>query len=285
MRPDPELAPVLRARIEDFGQEEWNQLNWMQLSALSPAVERYLLGAGCALTAFLIAPVPVKLNWAEYRSLCSQGAVVNLMVVMCDRLLDGGSSLDSVLPPFELAAGGGDSSPVMGLLRQYFQRLQSLGANDRLQRTIGRVVRQMFEAEARTINSNGEIAYRFWLRKSALPFVLMALPVWSCCGVESADAYFRHVRWLYRVGRFFGAVDDAVDFVEDSCSGHPNCWYSWRRQSRPSAARRVAAWGKGILDEWDSLMRMRVESAIIRETFLHNIWEWLGPARSARGHC
>jgi hypothetical protein len=280
LRADPRLALEMKRRIRNFADAEWNQLDPTVLHAISPFEGRHSLGAGFALTAFLIAPVPG--SQTDYANLCSFGAIVNLMAVVCDRLLDSGSPPSSTIPTAEIAAGGGDGSAVMLLLRQCSRRLQTLGRGEPLLRTIEKGVRRMFDAEGRTVRPDGALPYRFWLRKSALPFVVMALPAWSgVLDLESRQRYLRHLRWLYGVGRFFGAIDDAADILEDSLSGHPNCWLAWQEKSHPAAARRVATWGKQILVEWDSLVPRTIETAILRETFLFNIWEWLEPAACA----
>jgi len=261
-----------------LGDTEWNGLAGLDVTGISAPKARRLLGAGFALAEFLIAPVPART--VIHNSVCSLAALANLMVVVCDGLLDGGASVGDVLPSAELAAGGGCSSPVMVLLREYFLRLEDIRPSEELLRRIRKLVARMFDAEIRTVRREGSLPYCFWLRKSSLPFVLMGLPAWAGCPDASPGRYIRHLLWLYRVGRFFGAIDDAVDFLEDCSAGQPNRWQEWEKVPRASAAACVAGWGTQILEEWDSLVPRTAETTVLRETFLHNIWGWLGPASS-----
>ena len=265
LRRDARLDREVRDRICKFGDAEWERLGPLELRAVAPDRARYLLGAGYALTGFLIAPFSNS-NDEEHGRLCSLGAIVNLMVVVCDRLLDGGAATGDVLPP-------ADSSVTL-LLQEYLRGVEEIGVDGGHRRTIEKLSERMFEAERRTVCGAGELPFRYWLRKCALPFVLMAAAALRQEQVEQ-------VRWLYKVGRFFGAVDDAVDFIEDRVTGHPNCWLRWQEDRSVAAADRVAGWGRQILDEWGSLVPRTAESAVLRETFLYNIWEWLEAAISA----
>lgn len=237
-----------------------------------------LLGAGYAFTEFLVAPVPLAAG--ERSQFCSLGALINLMVVTCDRLLDGGCSTEEVLPPDELARGGGEGSPVMLLLQEYFQRLSELEVRGNCLASIRLIVARMFQAEAATVEPNVPLLYRLWLRKSSLPFVLMGIAPWSRSRILPPDDYCCHIEWLYRIGRFFGAVDDAVDYLTDAACGHPNYWGTHDEEEHPTLARRVAGWGEQILNEWDRLAPRIVERTAPRNTFLYNIRCWLTPTNS-----
>ena len=265
-------------RATSLGEAEWGWLAQIGPIDLSPAKATRLLGAGFVLTEFLIAPVSTCK--VQRDRLCSLGALANLMVVACDRLLDDGVSVDKVLPPAELDAGGGESSAVMRLLREYMRRFETIRPEQPLRETVGKIVARMFEAETRTVRLRNRLAYRFWLRKCSLPFVLMGAPAWTGLRVETPKGYLHHLGWLYRLGRFFGALDDAVDFAGDASSGQPNLWQSWNEEQHPVLARRVADWAGLILRDWDSLVTRTIETAVLREVFLQNVWSWLEPARS-----
>jgi hypothetical protein len=237
---------------------------------ISLARTKHLLGAGSVATEFLVAPA--RLFAAEASAMSSLGALINLMVVICDGMLDGGAAVETVLPSTQLAAGGGDGSVVMVLLREYFKRLRDLRPDERVLGIARRVAARMFEAEIETVCCGSTLPYRAWLRKSALPFVMMALPAWARRPRRTTPGY---LRWLYSIGRFFGAIDDAVDAAADLASGHPNYWH--RKTLSALAAARIAGWGRSILAFWDSLVRQSSETAAVRSSFLYNVWRWLEP--------
>jgi hypothetical protein len=271
--PDSEIRRCIQREAEIFGKSEWAALG--RLGPLGTQANRgiNLLGLGYVLTEFLAAPVITPATPA----ILSLGALVNLMVVVCDRLLDGGVEIEQVLPQVELNAGGGDSSPVMLLLREYFRGLAAIPLNKPLLSTIVTAITRMFEAESRTLIQQPGLSYLYWLRKSALPFVVMGLPAWA--GSQSVDRSrcIRHLNWLYRVGRFFGALDDAVDFEEDEGTGQPNRWQgnTW---PGPVIAKRIADWGECVIRGWDSLVPKEGRTAVLRETFLYIVSGWLGTA-------
>ena len=272
----PFAAAQVKRNIADFSETESHSLRWPDLQIVSPTQRNHLLGMGFALTAFLIAPLP--LAGARHRQICSLGALLNLLVVVCDRLFDNSSTPH---PPLTRAAlaGLGDSGSLMGsLLREYHLRLQALGLSSSLLSTINQCLARMYDAESQTRLAAGSLTYRDWLRKSALPFVVMALPAWGIAPSQSRAFYSAHLRWLFQLGRFFGVVDDAVDFLEDVSNRHPNCWRSIPQQLSSDRARRTVAWGANILAKWDSMVVRTSESALLRDTFLYSLWEWLQPA-------
>ncbi len=277
---EPHSASHIKERATALGGAEWGQLAQIGSVGISSAKATCLLGAGSILTEFLIAPVAICR--VERDQLCSLGALANLMVVACDRLLDDGASLDEILPPDALRAGGGESSPVMRLLGEYMRRFETIRPEAPLRGTVGKIVVRMFEAEIHTVRLRNRLPYRFWLRKCSLPFVLMGVPAWTGLRVESPKRYLHHLGWLYRLGRFFGALDDAVDFTEDASSGQPNLWQRRSDEQHRALARRVADWAGEILRDWDSLVTRTIETAVLREVFLQNVWSWLEPARSHR---
>jgi hypothetical protein len=271
--PNPDIGRDIQRNAEIVGRSEWASLNSLGPLATPANRATNLLGLGYVLTEFLAAPAVTPIPPA----ISSLGGLVNLMVVVCDQLLDGGFEADRVLPRAELAAGGGGSSPVMLLLGEYFRRLAAISLNKPLLSTIETAVRRMFEAERQTVIQQPGLSYGYWLRKSSLPFVVMALPSWHGSQSMSRSRCDRHLNWLYRVGRFFGALDDAVDFEEDERLGHPNRWQgnSW---PGPVIAKRIADWGDCVVGEWDSLVPKESRTAVLRETFLYIVWGWLRTA-------
>ncbi len=193
------------------------------------------------------------------------------MVVTCDRLLDAGAEIENVLPARELATGG-ESSSVMLLLREYFERITALGADATLLRIVRKTVALMFEAEMQTVKLRDKLPYRFWLRKCSLPFVLMGFSAWAgTC--ESREKFMHYVLWVYRVGRFLGILDDAIDYDEDFRTGQPNCLRDYNENQRSVVISRAANQGVAVLEGWVNLMG-GAQPSIPRETFLHTIWGW-----------
>lgn len=281
---DAQSAAQIERRIQELADKEWPQIEGLNLDPLPPTEQGKLLAKGFALTAFLIAPVPgVEANDKRF---CALGAMVNLMVVLCDRLIDSGSPPEAVVPPADFSDFGSERSPVTLLLQRFLQHSVSDGTNEAHCRTIHKTIRSMFDAEARTVAAKTELPYRFWLRKSALPFVLMALPAWTGSTDSSKHPHFRQLRWLYKVGRFLGAVDDAVDFLQDARQGHPNYWRTKQESFYPAIAERVAEWGQEVLEEWDRMVLNSQaansgQDAILRQIFTFNVWNWMGRVRTA----
>lgn len=268
------LAPGLERRaalrIEEAGETEWSHFEHLHLGAVPALRAKHLLGAGHALTEFLIAPSCSSLS--GHAAVCSLGALANLMVVICDALLDNGAVVEDVLPPNELARGGGNGSEVMLLLEEYFRRLKSLGAQEEVLESARRVMERMFEAEIATVRQKAALPFQFWLRKSSLPFVLMATPAWAAQRERPG-----YLRWLYEVGRLFGAIDDAVDMAADATSGHPNYWLRAGDNVSEPAALRADGRARKILAFWDNLVPDADERAVVRASFLYNVWRWLEP--------
>ncbi len=263
----------LRKRIEVLGKAEWSTLAHLDLPGIDPAMAVRLLGMGCAFTEFLIAPIAEPSP--RHISLCSLGALMNLMVVVCDGLVDGGEVVESVLPAAQLAADGGEASPVMVLLREYFRRLPDTCREKLFLQTIRKSVTRMFDAEIQTVSFGSDLPDRFWLRKCSLPFVLMALPAWAEKRCAYLERYFRHLSWLYRLGRFFGSLDDAMDSEDDARMGHPNYWNGYNEKLRPSVSSKIADWGAAVLGGWETLLPSANQNLELREIFLHFVWGWL----------
>ena len=179
-------------RIALAAETEWRQRAFFRVRDISTERTKHLLGGSWCRS--LIAPTFV--SSAKHANICALGALVNLMVVICDSRLDSGEAIEDVLPRTELQHGGGESSPVMVLLREYFNILQDVGPDPRMIETAKRVVAQMFEAEIGSVRTKGTLPFYLWMRKSALPFVLMALPAWARFSYTPTPGY---LRWLHKV--------------------------------------------------------------------------------------
>jgi hypothetical protein len=267
---DSHLTSYLQQRIELIGKAELRKLAPLGLPERDFAKMVRRLGWGFAITEFIAAPA-FSAN-SNRGQICSLGALVNVMVVTCDRLLDAGMNIESVLPSQELASGGG-SSCVMLLLREYFEQLATLCPDEKLLRTIRRTIALMFEAEIQTVRMRGKLPYLFWLRKCSLPFVLMGLSAWAGRASGSRNKFVRYVLWVYRLGKFFGILDDAIDYHEDLRTGQPNYLRDYNESQRSLVISRAASRGAAVLEGWDNLMA-GAQSSIPRETFLHTVWGW-----------
>lgn len=271
--PDPQLQPRILSRIEHFGRLEAAHLSVESVPAMSAAKVRWALGSGFTMTEFLIAPV---LGAASPPEICSLGALVNLMVVLCDRLLDAGTPLDEVLP----LSGG--SSPVFNLLDTFRTEFAALQPTESFHALSEKLIARMIGSERQTAIAPDRLPYRHWLRKSALPFVLMALPAWTCrkCAASGRPSipFSAHLQWLCRLGRFFGVVDDAADYERDLVSGQPNYFRPKSPDGAVDSCHRAAARCAAILGDWHRLAGDSPKAVIFKETFLNLTWSWLQPA-------
>lgn len=271
--PDPRLQPLILARIQHFGRLEASRLSVHSVAGMKATKVRWALGAGFTMTEFLVAPVLGAISPPE---ICSLGALVNLMVVVCDRLLDSGTPLDRVLPL------SGNSSPVFDLLDTFRTKLVARKPTDKVHALTEKLIARMVESERQTVLVRDCLSYRDWLGKSAFPFVLMGVPAWTCseCAAQTraSVAFSFHLRWLSRVGRFFGVVDDAVDYQRDLFSSQPNYFRSKSLGTWNELCRRAGDWCAGVLRDWHRFAGYSSKAVIFKETFLNLTWSWLQPA-------
>jgi hypothetical protein len=263
----------VRSRTLAFGRAEWARLAGCPLIGVKPSKARRLLGVGFALTEFLVAPV---LGARPSSEICSLGSLVNLMAVLCD------ASLDAGVPISEILADSGESNqtldpPVSALLKVYKLQLQALQPDASLLSLVEKLLCSMIAAESQTVILRHRLPYRLWLRKSAFPLVLMGLPAWALPRSASLQP-LRHIRWLAKVGRFLGVIDDAADYDADLASNHPNYFHSKPSGDRTDLGYKIAFWCNDILLEWDSLVAQGPDANALRATFLNVTWAWLQPS-------
>ena len=283
LRPDREYLDYVRARLYHLGELEYERL----LERTGPELEHEakvavrLLGFGHVITEFAVACLgfPGKPDPA----VLSLGALSNLIVTTFDGLLDSGQDPERALPRSRLAGTGKKSTtgdPLMSrLVNLYFAGLASLphpGAF--VHKTLRAAILRMYDAERAT---SGPLAYTetVWRRKSALPFVIMGLPVWMTAPSVQQSVYRAHVKWLYRLGRFFGWIDDAADLDDDRAAGRPNYFSAGLKRG---AARRIAREGALILEVWNAGAPQGQYGRTLRETFLAVTWSWLGMHKTKR---
>jgi hypothetical protein len=272
--PDFRLQPRIVDRVRHFGRLEASRLSIKSLAGVSATKVHWALGSGFAMTEFLVSPI---LGAISPPAICSLGALVNLMVVVCDRLLDAGAAVDEVLPESE------HSSPVFDLLDVYRRKLADREPTVTVHRCSEKLIARMIESERQTVLARERLSYRDWLGKSALPFVLMGLPAWICreCTARARNGltFSAHLLWLCRVGRFFGVLDDSLDYEHDLASGQPNCFRSKSPEAGNELCSRAAAWCANILSDWHRFAGNSRKAVIFRETFLNLTWCWLQPAK------
>ncbi len=261
----------VRSRTVEFGRAEWSRLADCRLIGVKPSQARRLLGVGFALTEFLAAPV---LGATPAIEICSLGALVNLMAVLCDGYLDAGVPMAEIL-----ADSCQTDPPVSALLKIYKRQLQALQPDPALRSLAEKLLRSMIAAEAETVILRQSLPYKLWLRKSAFPMMLMGLPAWVVPHSRSATLQrVRHIRWLAKVGRFLGAIDDAADYPADVANHHPNYFQLQPSVHQTDIGTKIARWCEDILREWDSLVINAPEADVMRATFLNVTWAWLQPS-------
>ena len=198
-----------------------------------------VLGFGALLTAYLLPPVPI--DEERRREVCTLGAHANLLVGLFDLIADERS--DAELPlsraliesackgrgrarlAWHAHRGSPPTRLLTRLLSEYVDRLDRLPYSDRHQSVRAlqtRVILEMYTAELQTLRAASRVTDRIVRRKSALPFVAMGIPGWLAVDQVSPATFRAHLRWMYRIGTFFGWIDDAVDLDLDRAAGRPN---------------------------------------------------------------
>lgn len=231
-----------------------------------------ILGVGRLLTEYVIAP----LNVAEpQRAHVSRlGALANLIVTIFDHYADTtdgrciavareslvrGERRPGWLLPLRVAIAGTPEERFMTpLVRLYYRQLEELVSHAAsaapVLELIQRAIVRMYDAESLTWTGSPPRAVAM-RRKAALPFVVMGLPGWLAASPARADLPW-HLRWLYRLGIFFGNVDDVVDLEADRASGHPNrigaqlAGHGGSDEAIAVAAARIARRAEALVRDW-----------------------------------
>ena len=233
-----------------------------------------VLGFGAMLTAFMLPPLSI--DDALSREVCSLGAHANLLVSLFDQVAD--ECPDAALPLSRATvqnacakrgrvrliwhshAGPPIARLLTRVLSAYVSRLDRLPYSSRhwsVRALHTRAIVSMHAAEIETLSPAKGASFRSIRRKSALPFVVMALPAWLGVEHAAAETFRAHLRWLYRVGNFVGYSDDAADLEADRAHGRPNrVAQSLAREPNGSAcdgdarlARSIASQGRRIMEQ------------------------------------
>jgi hypothetical protein len=288
-----------------IGSDSWAAANGRLTLSVSDADCHRMLGLGYALAAYIVAPV--KVSPAQLRDVLILGALTNFLVAVYDQFLDAGAGATDVLPRHAVASVfersalpalasaaasdervcGDDRTAVMvALTNEYRRRLFALPAQTNrawLIRELGRISVAMYDAEQDS--RNGMSTPQLHL-KSALPFLVMGMPAWLVASRFDRQLFRWHRRWLYRLGRFIGWVDDAVDVDDDRMSGQPNLVQgSLAGAANPDTSMRLAAQiatqGRDIRDQWlaHTAGRLRAQPHRVDGLSL-TVCSWFGGVRA-----
>ncbi len=274
----------------------WHDLNrTLERPYASADVDR-ILGFGWGLTWF--AAEPVGLDSESAAAVARLGALANLIVALYDQILDVGGASGDVLPRAALDAAAAGAWPdrsgddgfttdpqrrlLITLTVQYFEcldRLPHLAQGSAIRQLIVRAILAMYEAE-RATHSDIVTGVRSAVlrRKCGLPFVVMGATAWLVLGTVDQARLRWHIHWLYRLGMFFGWVDDAIDLEDDLRTGHPNRLNTRSlRQGVLPIAGRIVQFGRRLADEWHE----RVPAVTSAAVLLAVTTSWLGPTGEA----
>ena len=201
---------------------------------------RFVLGYGALMTEFLAAPIFT--NPDSRQILGDLGALANLIVSYVDDMVDSGHPRATLLPEFALSLAAsppgrwmldhatGLAPPAARLatraVGEYFRRLDRLpyaSAHAWVYADVKRCIWTMYQEEARSTADWARLrAHKSRPRKTALPLVVLGLPVWLTSQSVPFGPYWEHRRWLVRLGRLIRWVDDTADAAEDERSGSIN---------------------------------------------------------------
>jgi hypothetical protein len=200
-----------------------------------------ILGYGRLLTEY--ATVWVDVPAVARENVVTLGALTNLIVTWYDQYVDH-CAMPAVLPRWMLSDGladrrhwlrliaGSVGTPgcqlMSRLLDEYLTRLRELEGDRCMTPTsllLRRTILAMYDAHATATTRSHSVARHTdhaSVRKGALPFVVMALPVWLVANVRDRSLFAAHMRWTYRLGAFIGWIDDAIDLEQDREAGQAN---------------------------------------------------------------
>ena len=307
--PGPDTYAASRAEIGRGGEAQRRELSrsigegaWRlglaQLGRPNPEDDcARILGFGRALTGYAVAPV--NLSSADVNTVTELGALANLIVATFDGIVDAGRTPSELLSRVTLDAAFAarqttptadppqtDPSLISRLVATYAQDLEVCAASesDPVLQLITRAIEAMYDAELAIVKPKSRSVSRHLLRrKAALPFVVMGLPAWLLSSERDEGLFRWHIHWLYRLGRFFGWIDDVVDLESDLETGAPSQLVlalenePHRSDLSREIARAIALQGRRLMHEW----RTRVAAAQdvplpIREAVPTCLVSWFG---------
>ncbi|MEK6221867.1 MAG: hypothetical protein N2D54_06430 [Chloroflexota bacterium] len=287
----------LRMLSKAVGRMDWWRGIWSARIPNPYLTTTQLIGWGQALTKYLIAPV--SLPEREKNKVASLGALANFIVNLYDFMADQHRNQEIKISHEMLAKSMdpnprelGDTPPISSILKLintlskfYFQGLLELpyaNQNCKVNKIIQRAVVKMYKAENSTIQwddkeqlppSNHAIVV-----KDAYPFMIMGLAAWLAVPKIDPNIFSRHLRWLYKVGIFYGWVDDAVDLEKDRLIGHPNLFSSdeklalFNKQAQTELSKKITTQGQDIRNEW--MLQTSLELPLIQHIFTASLATW-----------
>lgn len=193
-------------------------------------------GFGSALTAYFIGMLPF--TDLQRKKMIHCGTLANLVVTVFDFMADSGKLkntdlLEHVLlgnPRHRvgylkrlllLCKAGNHQRFMLNLIKEYFSSLHQAVGPDKELDPLYKLIRNMYLAEKQTLLAPDKVTETQWVRKSVLPFLIMAAPAWLLAGLSKKELIWQ-VRWFYKFGITIGSVDDGVDFEQDIENGAPN---------------------------------------------------------------
>jgi len=303
--PSAHVYQDVRGHVSRQGARLWRDLDplagsrtWLDAmatlpTALGPDDPVRIMGFGWLLTRFLIAPLGLAPDLEQW--VADIGALANLIVTVYDAFLDAGIPANGLLPEdvFDLLghwAGAprrrsrdllAPGRAVALLVRRYFSEVDDLPHGDAAQtvrRLLDDAVVRMHAAEV-ALTRPGVLAVPGLLRrKAALPFVVLGLPAWLPAQSPDRATFLWHLRWMFGVGAFIGAIDDAMDIEADEQANEPNLVEIALRSRPPAAvAARIVSRGVHSLEEW----RHRLPAGAQVPGWLHSalpsvVYSWFG---------
>lgn len=226
-----------------------------------------VLGFGRSLTQYCTAGCPVSSQ--QFEDVSALGALANMIVTLYDQFIDSGTS-SKVLSQRDLLLASNTSTRkvvtifanlmpakkriLLTLVTYYFKQLESLPytrQRPELIVFIKKIIYRMYMAEVNTLSfKNKQQRFADRWRKSALPFVIMGLPIWLAMKEFDEKAFLQHIRWLYQIGMLVGYVDDAVDLESDKLNREPNLFISKKQRDLSVIYKRIQVIGTSCNSPW-----------------------------------
>lgn len=193
-------------------------------------------GFGMVLTDYFIKPF--AFTGEKRKALAHCGAMANLIVTLFDFMADSegfkknellehvlfnhtAGKLGKVKRLVLLCTAGADQRFLLSLIKEYFAHIREIVGENNDLNPFYNLIRKMYLAEKQTLVMPDRVTEVQWVRKSVLPFLVMAVPAWIA-GNLSRKEMMLQARWFYKFGSTIGYVDDCVDYELDVSCGAPN---------------------------------------------------------------
>jgi hypothetical protein len=227
------------------------------------------------------------------KELCEAAAICNLLVSLYDHYMDEADSLfyfpeealirlltvaDTTLIE-QIKLGGSVPQQTIALLAEiYLDSVRKIAgdAYDKpVWKTLTKSIRLMLFAENETIQQGQNSSFNSLIRKSALPFLTMTLPIHLHKPLKANSDYFKEFRHLYEIGILFGLVDDAADYLIDQKSGAANVFLRKNSKEIPDAHFIRSLVRKVFLNSYDAGEKL-LEQKKAMKNIIFFVEIWLG---------